>query len=70
MNVVSFELGIYNGVLEIFFYIIGLKIMNRDFIKFFFYLVCLWCFFVILFLNWLIIIWFLERKIIKGFIIL
>lgn len=43
MNVVSSELGTYNGALETFFYITGLKTMNRDPTKLFFYPACLWC---------------------------
>lgn len=38
MNVVSSELGTYNGALETFFYITGLKTMNRDPTKLFFFI--------------------------------
>lgn len=70
MNVVSSELGTYNGALETYFYITGLKTMNRDPAKLFFYPACLWCLSAILPSNWSIIIRPSERKIIKGFTIL
>lgn len=69
MNVVSSELGTYNGALETFFYITGLKTMKRDPTKLFFP-ACLWCLSAILPSNWSIIIRPSERKIIKGFTIL